>query len=109
MKTFSVETLGCRVNQYEGEQIAALLRSRGMVPADAGTADLRVVNTCSVTVQAASKSRQVTRGAHQGYQRADLPAATTFRAGCRSIDSRPCGRHLSNPSFGGNVGRPPRA
>ena len=64
MKTFSVETLGCKVNQYEGEQIATLLRRRGLVEVDSRhAADLRVVNSCSVTVQAASKSRQLARRA----------------------------------------------
>src|SRR5687768_6273205 len=64
MKTFSVQTLGCKVNQYEGEQIATLLRRRGLVQVDAmRDADVRVVNSCSVTVQAASKSRQLARRA----------------------------------------------
>jgi MiaB/RimO family radical SAM methylthiotransferase len=61
MKTFCVETLGCKVNHYEGEQIAALLRSHGLVESEASHADLRVVNTCSVTTEAGSKSRQTTR------------------------------------------------
>ena len=61
MKTFCVQTLGCKVNHYEGEQLAALLRSHGLVEADASHADLRVVNTCSVTTEAAGKSRQATR------------------------------------------------
>jgi tRNA A37 methylthiotransferase MiaB len=60
-RTFSIQTLGCKVNQYEGEQLATLLRARGLAPAPADRADLRVVHTCSVTVQAASKSRQLTR------------------------------------------------
>ena len=63
MKTFSVETLGCKVNQYEGEQVALLLRRRGLVEVEPAHADLRVVNSCSVTVQAASKSRQTVRRA----------------------------------------------
>ena len=62
LKTFSVQTLGCKVNQYEGEQIAALLAARGWAqvsdPRDAG---LRVVNTCSVTNEAAAQSRQTAR------------------------------------------------
>jgi threonylcarbamoyladenosine tRNA methylthiotransferase MtaB len=62
MQTFSIETLGCKVNQYESDQIAALLRSRGLAQIEAG-GDVRVVNTCSVTVQAASKSRQTARQA----------------------------------------------
>jgi MiaB/RimO family radical SAM methylthiotransferase len=62
MRTFFIYTLGCKVNQYEGEQIATLLRSRGLRRVDAPeSADLRVVHTCSVTVQAASKSRQIVR------------------------------------------------
>lgn len=61
MKTFFVQTLGCKVNHYESEQIAALLLSRGLTPADADFADLRVINTCSVTIQAASQSRQSVR------------------------------------------------
>src|SRR5438874_6171022 len=62
LKTFSIQTLGCRVNQYESDQLAALLRARGLTQVDSG-GDLRVVNTCSVTVQAASKSRQTVRRA----------------------------------------------
>jgi threonylcarbamoyladenosine tRNA methylthiotransferase MtaB len=61
MKTFYVQTLGCKVNHYESEQIAALLLSRGLTPAEAGLADLRVINTCSVTIAAASQSRQSVR------------------------------------------------
>ena len=61
MKTFFIQTLGCKVNHYESEQIATLLRSRGLEPAPAGLADLRIVHSCSVTTQAASQSRQSVR------------------------------------------------
>ncbi|HEV8379699.1 MAG TPA: MiaB/RimO family radical SAM methylthiotransferase [Tepidisphaeraceae bacterium] len=62
MQTFCISTLGCKVNQYESEQIASLLRSRGLRQVDhPASADLRIVNTCSVTIQAASKSRQTVR------------------------------------------------
>src|SRR5215208_6987610 len=65
MQTFCISTLGCKVNQYESEQIASLLRSRGLRQVEeAQGADLRIVNTCSVTVQAASKSRQTVRRNH---------------------------------------------
>jgi threonylcarbamoyladenosine tRNA methylthiotransferase MtaB len=49
------------VNSYESEQIATLLRARGMIQSDAATADIRVVNTCSVTTAAAKQSRQTIR------------------------------------------------
>ena len=46
-RTFSITTLGCKVNAYESEQIATLLRGRGWVRVEAGDAgrpaDLRVV------------------------------------------------------------------
>ena len=62
MRTFAIQTLGCRVNQYESEQIAQLLRDRGLIESPSPQeADLRIVNTCSVTLQAASKSRQTVR------------------------------------------------
>jgi threonylcarbamoyladenosine tRNA methylthiotransferase MtaB len=62
LKTFSIQTLGCKVNQYESDQLATLLRSRGLTQIPAG-GDLRVINTCSVTTEAASKSRQSVRRA----------------------------------------------
>jgi threonylcarbamoyladenosine tRNA methylthiotransferase MtaB len=69
MRTFSIQTLGCKVNQYESEQMAELLRSRGWTESDAASAELRIVNTCSVTMEAASKSRQmVRRAARSGHQ-----------------------------------------
>ncbi|MFI5378020.1 MAG: MiaB/RimO family radical SAM methylthiotransferase [Tepidisphaerales bacterium] len=62
MRTFSITTLGCKVNQYESEQIAAVLRARGLsLVRDPAAADLRIINTCSVTTDAASKSRQTIR------------------------------------------------
>jgi threonylcarbamoyladenosine tRNA methylthiotransferase MtaB len=62
MKSFWIQTLGCKVNHYESEQFAADLRRRGYRPAqDAASADVRLLNTCSVTAEAASKSRSAAR------------------------------------------------
>ncbi|MBN1125132.1 MAG: tRNA (N(6)-L-threonylcarbamoyladenosine(37)-C(2))-methylthiotransferase MtaB [Sedimentisphaerales bacterium] len=62
MKTFAVKTLGCKVNQYETQQIRELLQRLGMEPAQRGrTPDLVVVNTCCVTHIASAKSRQQVR------------------------------------------------
>jgi threonylcarbamoyladenosine tRNA methylthiotransferase MtaB len=63
MRTFTIQTLGCKVNQYESEQMASLLRSRGWIESDSPSAELRIINTCSVTMDAASKSRQAVRRA----------------------------------------------
>ncbi|MHC4110729.1 MAG: tRNA (N(6)-L-threonylcarbamoyladenosine(37)-C(2))-methylthiotransferase MtaB [Planctomycetota bacterium] len=59
MKTFSINTLGCKVNQYESQQIRQLLEQFGLSKAEtAGKTDLVVINTCCVTHTASAKSRQ---------------------------------------------------
>ena len=54
------ETLGCKLNQYETDAIAAGFRELGweIVPAE-GPAEAYVVNTCTVTNKADRKSRNI--------------------------------------------------
>jgi threonylcarbamoyladenosine tRNA methylthiotransferase MtaB len=55
-------TLGCKVNQYETEYVREGLLSIGFQDADLDeTADLCVVNTCTVTAEGDAKSRQIIR------------------------------------------------
>ncbi|MBO4848483.1 MAG: tRNA (N(6)-L-threonylcarbamoyladenosine(37)-C(2))-methylthiotransferase MtaB [Clostridia bacterium] len=56
----SILTLGCRVNSYESDAMAGLLRSRGfeIVPEN-DPANICIVNTCTVTNIADRKSRQM--------------------------------------------------
>jgi len=63
MKVY-LDTVGCRLNQSEIETYARQFRSAGheLVPTPDG-ADLAVINTCAVTGQAASDSRQKVRQA----------------------------------------------
>ncbi|MHC4124946.1 MAG: tRNA (N(6)-L-threonylcarbamoyladenosine(37)-C(2))-methylthiotransferase MtaB [Planctomycetota bacterium] len=62
MKTFSINTLGCKVNQYESQQIRQLLENFGLTQVlTAEKADLTIVNTCCVTHTASAKSRQCIR------------------------------------------------
>ncbi len=62
MKTFHIQTLGCKVNQYESQQIHQWLCQQGLLPVpDDQPADLAVINTCCVTRIASSKSRQTIR------------------------------------------------
>ncbi|GJM24405.1 MAG: hypothetical protein DHS20C16_08200 [Phycisphaerae bacterium] len=59
---YRLTTLGCKVNQYETEQVRELLESYGMTPAAKGEdADLAIVNTCAVTCSATARSRQALR------------------------------------------------
>lgn len=55
-------TLGCKVNQYETEYVRQGLVSIGYQDVSAGeSADLCLVNTCTVTHEGDAKSRQVIR------------------------------------------------
>ncbi|MDP3306314.1 MAG: tRNA (N(6)-L-threonylcarbamoyladenosine(37)-C(2))-methylthiotransferase MtaB [Erysipelotrichaceae bacterium] len=59
MKTFAIATLGCKVNTFESESYIESLISSGYQLVDfKGPADIYIINTCSVTNTAASKSRQ---------------------------------------------------
>jgi threonylcarbamoyladenosine tRNA methylthiotransferase MtaB len=59
-----LDTIGCRLNQSEIETYARQFRVAGHnLVADAGEADLVVVNTCAVTTAAESDSRQKIRQA----------------------------------------------
>lgn len=59
MRTFEIETLGCKVNEYESAYYAEQLEKAGFVQAEAGEpADVLIINTCTVTNTAAAKSRR---------------------------------------------------
>lgn len=61
MKIF-LDTIGCRLNQAEIENMARQFRAAGHeVVATADLAEMAVVNTCAVTTQAASDSRSKIR------------------------------------------------
>jgi len=61
-KTCRLVTLGCRVNQYETQLVKEALEQQGYrEAADGEAADLCVVNTCTVTSNGDSRSRQVIR------------------------------------------------
>lgn len=56
---FVVYSLGCKVNQYEGQSMIAELVARGHQATDEmKAADCYIINTCSVTMEADKKSRQ---------------------------------------------------
>ena len=62
--TFQVVSFGCKVNQVEGETLAARLRELGLREAASdGGAELVIVNTCAVTGEAARQCRQRIRRA----------------------------------------------
>ncbi len=55
-KTFHVKSFGCQMNVYDGERMAELMGSEGMVAAGSETeADLVVFNTCHIREKAAER------------------------------------------------------
>jgi threonylcarbamoyladenosine tRNA methylthiotransferase MtaB len=66
LRSFAILTLGCKVNQYESQQIRQLLETFGLARADpADTPQLVVVNTCCVTHTASAKSRHLVNQAQK--------------------------------------------
>ena len=55
-KTFHVKSFGCQMNVYDGERMSELLLADGMATADAGTADLVVLNTCHIRERAVQRT-----------------------------------------------------
>ncbi len=71
-------TLGCKVNQYETEFVRQAMHRVGYRDAgDEQTADVCVVNTCTVTAEGDSKSRQIIRRLHR-----ENPDAQIVVMGC---------------------------
>jgi threonylcarbamoyladenosine tRNA methylthiotransferase MtaB len=59
---FSIDTLGCKVNQSESDFIAEELQKKGMEPVSRSrNPDWCLVNTCTVTSQSDRKARQLIR------------------------------------------------
>ena len=77
-KTFNIQTLGCKVNQYESEAIEEIFGQRGFEKSEKD-ADIYVINTCTVTNMSDRKSRQMISRA-----RKDNPDAIIAVMGCYS-------------------------
>jgi threonylcarbamoyladenosine tRNA methylthiotransferase MtaB len=70
---YHVENFGCRSSRSDGEAIAAGLRRRGLAPAtDFASANVIVVNTCSVTADADSGARAFIRRVHRHNPQAKI-------------------------------------
>ena len=81
-KTATFITLGCKVNSYETEAMASQLEQAGVkvIPEEESkgqSADICIVNTCSVTNIADRKSRQMMRRARKSF-----PGCVVVGVGC---------------------------
>ena len=78
VKKVFVQSFGSRASQADGAAIEASLAANGFLPVDhAATADLVVVNTCTVTGRADVDARRIVRGLHR-----DNPEAEILVTGC---------------------------
>ncbi len=78
LETFAIQTLGCKVNTYESQVIINDLLSNGLVQVDFDQkADIYIINTCTVTNIADSKSRNMISRANKLN-----PQAVIVVAGC---------------------------
>lgn len=93
MKTFSIKTFGCKVNQYDSQVIREKYLKDGYIESDAP--DVYIVNTCCVTDRAEKKSRQFIR-----HIKREFPNSKVIVNGC-CVDGRPEGYGIS--SFQGHT------
>lgn len=79
MKRVAFYTLGCKVNQYETEAMAEAFENEGYIQVGFDeTADVYVINTCTVTGLSSRKSRQAIRRARQMNSNAIVAAVGCY-------------------------------
>ena len=78
MTTFYIEQFGCRATQADGAAIERQLRDQGCcISFDRSSADVVILNTCTVTAAADAQARDAIRKIH-----AASPQAKIIVTGC---------------------------
>ena len=87
MASFSVRFLGCKVSYADAQAVRERLLGDGHLEVEGG-GDVAVVNTCCVTHEAISKSRQAASRAARSHRRVYLTGCTKsnqeMASGCSS-------------------------
>ncbi|MEF2655147.1 MAG: tRNA (N(6)-L-threonylcarbamoyladenosine(37)-C(2))-methylthiotransferase MtaB [Eggerthellaceae bacterium] len=76
----AIVNLGCKVNRVESDSIAAAYQARGAHLSDVASADMIVVNTCTVTGEAEKKTRKTIRRVLR-----DNSQASVLVTGCAAV------------------------
>jgi threonylcarbamoyladenosine tRNA methylthiotransferase MtaB len=77
--TFSIRTLGCKVNQYESQLIREQFLNNGFTEIDGKQpADVYIINTCTVTHHADRESRRLIRHANHANPKARIVATGCY-------------------------------
>lgn len=75
---FFIETFGCKVNQYDSQEIANQMINHGFTRSqEASAADVIIINSCTVTAESDRKAR----GAVRRHRRKN-PTSVVVLAGC---------------------------
>lgn len=75
---YIIDTLGCKVNQFETAALDRLLSDEGFIKAEAGEIpDICIINSCAVTAESARKSSQAFRRMKKKW-----PDAVSVLTGC---------------------------
>ncbi len=83
MNTFAITTLGCKVNQYDGQAMCERMTALGWRELGFGeTAQVTIVNTCTVTATADEKCRKIVRRAVRAN-----PVGRVIVTGCAATTS----------------------
>ena len=74
----AIYTLGCKVNQYESQEMTEMLNKNGYLVVDSKEdADVYIINSCTVTAESNRKTRQAVR-----HFKANHPDAAVVLTGC---------------------------
>src|SRR6202034_1788713 len=77
MPTFSIENFGCRATEADASALSISLLASGLLAPDQNSADVVVLNTCTVTAAADAQAREAVRKIHRAN-----PAARIVVTGC---------------------------
>ncbi len=77
---FAIKTFGCKVNQYEEQVLRELLLEQGFRESDPSTADIFILNSCTVTSHADRKTEKLIRRVKR-----ENPAVKLVVTGCYAV------------------------
>lgn len=74
----AIYTLGCKVNQYDSQEISSLLKAHGFeIVNSKSQADIYILNSCTVTAESTRKSKQAVRRFKKAH-----PDSVVLLTGC---------------------------
>ncbi len=74
----AIYTLGCKVNQYEAQEMSSSLKEIGIkITSCKSDADIFIINSCTVTAESSRKTRQAVRKFRKAH-----PASVIILTGC---------------------------